>query len=419
MSDSKGIPILNHKTGQTTFAKPAPRQAPKQETATQELTAPSAATQAPPSPPPASSSTRAESPAGPVSKKDTPGKAAGAKEKVEIGSLAELLAHAYSLKGRRVSLNTKLTKAVASECRLDAAQRETLAALSANDQQLVVAKQLLLLTTTISGFPHLRSALREAVRSALLNHPAFKGPLASSFLMTPSDAAPLSHVLAELQRFELISSAKEDKESAKTAPVSQLRDNACFCLALWHAESSSMTLPRIVESLYTAIWEPAARKLESEEARWRTLADLKDVEAVGLACDVFRREFTEQFQKCQQALADVQDLAQQASQLAQQNQHLQYQLQEHQESAKRELEALRQQMKELQTKAEIQAVHQRDDAEQIRSRLLRRLKADLSNLEEGLTALRRPEPKVHVMMDIAERVTDAIRKEIRNLQGEE
>lgn len=419
MSESKGIPIFNPKTGQKTFAKPAPRQDPKQETATQELTAPSATTQPPPSPPPASSSARVESPAGPVSKKETIGKAAGGKEKVEIGSLAELLAHAYSLKGRRVSLNTKLTKAVASECRLDSAQREMLAKLSANDQQLVVAKQLLLLATTISGFPHLRSALREAVRSALLNHPAFKGPLASSFLMTPSDAAPLQIVLAELQRFELISSANQDKESAKTAPVSQLRDNACFCLALWHAESNNVALPRIVDSLYAGIWEPAARKLNSEEDRWRTLADLKDMEAVGLACDVFRREANEKSEKFQQALADFQDLAQQASNLEQQNQHLQAQLQDHQKSATRELEALRQQMKDLQAKAEIQAVHQRDDAEQIRSRLLRRLKADLSNLEEGLTALRRPEPKVHVMMDIAERVTDAIRKEIRNLQGEE
>lgn len=414
MSDSKGIPIFNSKTGEKTFAKPPPRQEPNQQASSPELKTPTPALHAPTSPLTASSSAAADTPIEPASKKEALGKSTGGKEKVELSSLADLVAHAYSLKGRRVTLNAKHIKAVASESRLDETQREALTKLSANDPQLVVAKQLLLLATGISGFPHLRSAIREVVRSALFNHPAFKGPLASSFLMTPSEAALLPQVLAELQRVEPAAMAKDDKDSAKAASVSQLRDNACFCLALWHAEANGVALHRIVDSLFAGIWQPAARSLDSDEARWRTLADLKDAEAVGLACDVFRRDATEQSQKYLKASADAQVLALQLSDLAQQNQHLQHQIQEHQ----LELEELRQQLKDLQAKSEIQAVHQRDDAEQIRSRLLRRLKADLSNLEEGLTALRRPEPKVHVMMDIAERVTDAMRKEISNLQGE-
>ena len=60
--------------------------------------------------------------------------------------------------------------------------------------------------------------------------------------------------------------------------------------------------------------------------------------------------------------------------------------------------------------------HHRYDIEQMRTRVLRRLKSDVALLEDGLHALRRPEPKVHVMIDAAERVVDALRKEIRNLE---
>jgi hypothetical protein len=71
----------------------------------------------------------------------------------------------------------------------------------------------------------------------------------------------------------------------------------------------------------------------------------------------------------------------------------------------------------LMTKTDTEAAHLRDDIELLRTRVLRRLKADVELLELGLEGLRRPEPKVHVMMDSAERVADALRKEIKNLQG--
>ena len=72
----------------------------------------------------------------------------------------------------------------------------------------------------------------------------------------------------------------------------------------------------------------------------------------------------------------------------------------------------------LRTASENELAHLRDDLEQLRTRMLRRLKADIDQLEVGLSALRGGEPRVHVIQDRVERVVDALRAELKNLQGE-
>ena len=62
-------------------------------------------------------------------------------------------------------------------------------------------------------------------------------------------------------------------------------------------------------------------------------------------------------------------------------------------------------------------LHLRDQLENLRTRVLNRLKDDERLLTEGLVALRRPVPKVHVMDDHAERVLDSLHNEIKKLEG--
>jgi hypothetical protein len=63
--------------------------------------------------------------------------------------------------------------------------------------------------------------------------------------------------------------------------------------------------------------------------------------------------------------------------------------------------------------------HLQDDFEQLRTRLLRRIKSEVNLLTEGLHALRRDPPKVHVMEDHAERALDALRKAVKELEDDE
>ena len=81
MSESKGIPIFNHKTGEKTFAKPAPRQEPKQDTAAQEPLPTKPHLPASTSGPVASSTELPSASAGPAPKMAAAEKAKAGKEK--------------------------------------------------------------------------------------------------------------------------------------------------------------------------------------------------------------------------------------------------------------------------------------------------------------------------------------------------
>jgi predicted nucleic acid-binding Zn-ribbon protein len=63
-----------------------------------------------------------------------------------------------------------------------------------------------------------------------------------------------------------------------------------------------------------------------------------------------------------------------------------------------------------------EVAHMRNDYEELRGRILRRLREELSLLDEGLHALRRDPPKVHVMEDHAERAIDGLKHEMEQLK---
>ena len=59
--------------------------------------------------------------------------------------------------------------------------------------------------------------------------------------------------------------------------------------------------------------------------------------------------------------------------------------------------------------------HSGDEYAKLRGRILHRIKQELSLLEDGLHALRRDPPKVHVMDDHAERAIDGLKREVQRL----
>ena len=70
---------------------------------------------------------------------------------------------------------------------------------------------------------------------------------------------------------------------------------------------------------------------------------------------------------------------------------------------------------ETQNQTDHTVAHLLDDLETMRGTTLRRLTDDVALLREGLHALRRDQPKVHVMVDHAERVIDALTAHIKQL----
>lgn len=64
---------------------------------------------------------------------------------------------------------------------------------------------------------------------------------------------------------------------------------------------------------------------------------------------------------------------------------------------------------------EIALIHAKNDLEQLRATTIRKIEAEVDLLQDGLSAIRRDPPKVHVMDDHAERAIDGLRNIVNML----
>jgi len=146
------------------------------------------------------------------------------------------------------------------------------------------------------------------------------------------------------------------------------------------------------------------------------VTSIGELGGVGLACEEYRRQAHEKTQACESATREAEVLQTRTEALEAELADQKAAASEAEAKWESEKQALVEQIESMRIAHGTETAHLRDDLERQRTRVLRRLKSDLHLLEEGLQALGRPEPKVHVMVDHAERIGDALRQEIKNLQ---
>ena len=79
------------------------------------------------------------------------------------------------------------------------------------------------------------------------------------------------------------------------------------------------------------------------------------------------------------------------------------------------MESLEDQVAAERREHENEKAHLRDDYEKLRGQVLHRLRQEVTLLEEGLYALKKEPPKIHVMVDHAERAIQGLRREIERI----
>jgi hypothetical protein len=191
--------------------------------------------------------------------------------------------------------------------------------------------------------------------------------------------------------------------------------NATYCLAVWFAETRGLALERLNQGLFAALWKPASDAAKSETAKLSSLTEIRDVAGTGLAAATFKQQA-----EVQAAAVLVAQRAQEVFQgqnwaLSERVQELQAQLNERDQR----IADLQKDLAGERQAHDHSRIHLKDDYEQLRTRMLRRLKAEASLLTDGLQALRRDPPKTHVMDDHAERALEGLKKEIRGLESGE
>lgn len=331
-----------------------------------------------------------------------------------IESLEQFITHAYSLKGRPITLKSTLERTLATQGKLPADARLRLLGLSDGDVNLQVNRQLLLVARGITAYPTLRGELREYAGEVLLRHSAFSRPELQACIRNLPGAPPIGDAFALLLEPESGAlSSGSGKRRVKASSANDLKQGTAYCLAVWLAETRGTSTVALGDALFKALWVPAAGRIHDDIGRLRAVTEIRDLAGVGVACIGFSERASEQTRVAvaaeREALRALDELAGLRAAIAA--------LEETIAERDQALAMAKKHIDELRIQHETEMIHGRDDHERLRTRILRRLKADIALLEDGLTAIRRDTPKIHVMDDHASRVADALRQELRQLES--
>jgi hypothetical protein len=430
MNEPKRIPIRDAKTGEVRYSEPVGQHAPRSpETNPGRPPVPASGESLSSGPGERADSSLKDSPNQDVAhlsdsgtpderQAEAPTSQVAARPKPEIETFAQFLVYAYSRRGQRVALKDKVERAIAQDPRISPEDMGRIAAHVREDVVFAVPRQLLLTARTVHGYPGLRGAVRSFVRDVMLGHPLFQSPKVDAAVRNLEESPRPEDVLRLLSDFDRKSLPPSLSDALKSSSFDELRLNAVNCLAVWIADVKGLPAAAVADALFLAVWRPRASTLEQETSKLRAITEVDQLAGVGFICEEFRRQAVDRHAQAEAALRDAAAVRERLAASARELAEVRAQLQEREVAATESAAQNAAALASLRAAGETEATHLRDDKETFRTRVLRRLKADVDLLELGLQALRRPEPKVHVMMDSAERVADALRAEIKNLQGE-
>jgi hypothetical protein len=327
--------------------------------------------------------------------------------------IEDFVDYAYKRRGQRVVLKKKSAVAIAEAPAPGSDFWEHLAKMADEDRTLAVPKQVLL-----AGIPHKASVktwslLLDVCLIALRAHPASSEWASSLAAVTPEfeqGEQLLSRAAAtDVSRME----TPDGKKLFTPAQAAAVRSNLVAFFAVWMVAVRGWSSSRCIRAMHEQVWVESGSGLSVADT-WRRLTEVRDPTSLGLAAGAFVQEAKDRAQEAELArraesvaLHRIEELASQVSALKGQV----HQQEERHAALLRQLDDARQQHQTA-------VSHLRDDYERLRSKILRRLTRELELLDEGMLAIKREPPKVHVMVDHGERAMGGLRDEIKSLQAE-
>lgn len=334
------------------------------------------------------------------------------KVKAEPETLEQLIEYAYSRKGLQLSLKPKVQTRVARNARLDDAALTQLLKLAEGDTMLAVPRQILLLSQELKGFPILQSALTDFVSKVMLSHPAYSDTGVQGALRDwPAGLQP-ADALTKVAAYE--PTPGRGAEPQKVKDLGQMRINAIRLFVTWLAVARGQNIDDLVSLMVQTIWQPAATALVDDNARLRALTEIGQSAGFGVVCQWLRRQAKEGWTQHDQAQREAASLRERLTTAETQLTDTAKQL----EAARVGLQNSCAESDALRDRISVDRTLLQHELEQLRGRLVKCLTDSADMLEVGLSALRREDPRVQVMLERAEQVVDALKAEIRELRQE-
>lgn len=331
-----------------------------------------------------------------------------------IESLSQLLREVYAGAFKRTKLKRAELTVIHNSPMLDDIERKKILGLAlSEDRTLDRTRRLMLLAVLADKFKarSVWSEIQEFSRDVLEGHPAFR--TLKSVLKDLPEARTEDQAIRFLAFQDYASLPWPEKTvPMKKADATKCRANAIYCLLFWFRMTRKTSIESILRLLQEHLWKPAASKYKTDPEKLHVLTNTRDLAAASIACALFedkalqasRREAAaravkdremEKAQKMNEELADTQ------AKLA---------------ASQAEVDQIQKERTEENRVYADDRAHLKNDYEQLRGRVLRRLKEESSLIDEGLHALKREPPKVHIMVDHAERVIDGLKREMDRLR---
>lgn len=423
MSNGKRIPITNKSTGEVRLSEPVPgskswlRDSAKPDAADEtEPLSTSTPTEVTGELMSSREQSADESTSAPAKAKR--GEKTGTKQD-KPESLADYIEYAYGRKGQKLAdLKEKVgfIRSLANNFRLGERESELLS-LAEKDVTLAVPRQLVFISREFQGYPSLRNELLGFVKKAILQHTLFREQPALTLFINQGDFSPSAlEAMRLIQEFGTTMDA-QDSDLSRTE-LDALHRNASYLVAVWLREMRGRSLHDVAEMLFQGVWNKAAASIGDENDKLRAMTDISELAPVAIVCDVFQQQAEEQTKRAHQSAAEALQLRQERDSLRAERESLSAELSALKDLLESERRETQERWAKLENSQDVKVTHLRDDNQQVRHRLVRRLVSDVEQLEIGLSALRNPNPRVEVMMQRAERVVDALRAEITKLREE-
>lgn len=407
--EKRQVQITNVTTGETRLSEPIPVQGTRTEPEIESVVAQDTE-------PTPSAAVEQEG----ISSSDEKKNLAPKKPKPEIETLEQYISYVYSRKGQRVALSSKVERQIAENLRLNDEAMLRLLAIAAADEWLAVPRELLLISRDVVGFPALREAFSSFVMNVMLNHPAFDSESLKATVRYLPDAPSTFEALATLLKWQ--PAPKKDRSGKdvafKPAEVESGRNNAVNLLVTWFYCHRSLSLEELAGLLMQVSWQESGRSLETDVAKLRALTALDDSAVLGWLGHRWRQQMMDARNAQAHAQSELESTRAQVEALQVQFNQLTIDLFDRDAQLTNLREKSANALAELETNHAAEKMHLSHEIESLRGRLVRRLQESTEMLEVGLSALRSNTPNINVMVQRAEQVIDALRSELKSLEGD-
>jgi hypothetical protein len=322
---------------------------------------------------------------------------------------------AYARKGQRIGMKKKVAIAIGKGPLPDDAVWARIRDLARNDVLLAVPKEMLLAAIPNKENSRAWPQVLEACLAALRVHPA-SSTLVPLLIAANGGSGDVDELLGQAAALRIETIARPGStKPLSSSHVAMLRANLTGTVALWMVAVWGVSSPTVMRALHQRVWSTESRRSSAITDAWRRVLEVRDPSAMGLACDAFAAEANHarlDADSARTAEAAVRGrLADAETIIAQLQMHL---------NQERSLnENLREAANQAARDAEAALSHARDDYERLRTRVLRRLTRVVELLDEGMLAIKREPPKLHVMNDHGDRALGGLREEIKALQHKE